>query len=356
MREYSRQQQALSEQQQQQQLSPQQLPPAPGGSGTDHSSDDNSDNKLKKELYTKYVDTMLTNEANLAHTIALQQKLFLQQVGSNAITSPAASTPTTRPSPCGQLPMPTSYSLSFADACLSPTGQGQCQEHQQGSFEDDPAGATMTTGRYVVRRRSDGSRYIARKSATAPPLARLRRKQMLEERARKLSDERRGTATTTDDDDAHSEAKVGKFWTKEERRAHLQRARQHKTRRNPSPDDQHRVQQQQVQSSGCQLSPQSPAGAFTPMQMSPSAATVPLNLTSQQQQLSPSPLAGVQAAQQQAGQGVSGQQQRKISHLRPKALLDDFTTLQEILVHGVKDNITGRARVANTGLLSVTTV
>lgn len=262
--------------------------------------------------------------------------------------------------------MPTSYSLSFADACLSPTGQGQgqCQEHQhqQGSFEDDPAGATMTTGRYVVRRRSDGSRYIARKSATAPPLARLRRKQMLEERARKLSDERRGTATTTDDDDAHSEVKVGKFWTKEERRAHLQRARQHKTRRNPSPDDQHRVQQQQVQLSGCQLSPQSPAGAVTPMQMSPSAATVPLNLTSlqQQQQLSPSPSAGVQATQQQAGQGVSGQQQqqqqRKISHLRPKALLDDFTTLQEILVHGVKDNITGRARVANTGLLSVTTV
>ena len=68
---------------------------------------------------------------------------------------------------------------------------------------------------WVVKRRSDGTRYIARR----PIKTRL-----LHDRKQTLENERRGMTT---DDDAVSELKTGRHWSKEDRKRHVQRARQH---------------------------------------------------------------------------------------------------------------------------------
>ena len=72
---------------------------------------------------------------------------------------------------------------------------------------------------WVVKRRPDGSRYITR---------RPKRTKILKERKKKLENERCGMTT---DDDAVSEFKGGRHWTKQERRAHLQRSREHQQRK-----------------------------------------------------------------------------------------------------------------------------
>jgi hypothetical protein len=240
---------------------------ASGASTCSGSGSDNSDSRLK-ELYNKYVDTMLTNEAHLAHTIALQQRMFLQQVSTGPGPAPEGPKP--------PLPAPT--------APAKPSRQPQQQP------TDEPPAS-----RYVVKRRADGSRYITRKPLPTPGLARLRRKQLLEDRARRLTDERRTVATTTDDDEVN-----------DDRRGHLMRVQKHKTRR--------QLQLQQQQTGDGQQGE------------GPMLATPP-----------------------------PGTGSNKVCHLRPKAAaLDDFTTLDEILVHGVKD--AGRSRTASGGLLSVTTV
>lgn len=240
---------------------------ASGASTCSGSGSDNSDSRLK-ELYNKYVDTMLTNEAHLAHTIALQQRMFLQQVSTGPGPAPGGSKP----------PPPVPTAMAPAKPSRLP---------QQQPTDDQPP-----TSRYVVKRRADGSRYITRKPLPTPGLARLRRKQLLEDRARRLTDERRTVATTTDDDEVN-----------DDRRGHLMRVQKYKTRR----------QLQQQTGDGQQGE-------------GPTLAT---------------PLPGTGS--------------NKVCHLRPKAAaLDDFTTLDEILVHGVKD--AGKSRTASGGLLSVTTV
>jgi ligand of Numb protein X 3/4 len=72
---------------------------------------------------------------------------------------------------------------------------------------------------WVVKRRPDGSRYITRR-----PI----RNKMLKERAKKISEERCGMTT---DDDAMSEMKHGRYWSKEDRKRHVEKARDHKKKR-----------------------------------------------------------------------------------------------------------------------------
>ena len=63
--------------------------------------------------------------------------------------------------------------------------------------------------------RPDGSRYIARRPT---------RTFLLRQRERQIAEERTGELTT-DNEDAASEVKVGKFWTKEQRRSTWRTAR-----------------------------------------------------------------------------------------------------------------------------------
>lgn len=72
---------------------------------------------------------------------------------------------------------------------------------------------------WKVKRRPDGTRYITRRPV---------RNKILKERALKIMEERCGITT---DDDAASELKIGKYWTREERKRHFERARDRKQRK-----------------------------------------------------------------------------------------------------------------------------
>ncbi|XP_043933908.1 E3 ubiquitin-protein ligase PDZRN3-like [Protopterus annectens] len=72
---------------------------------------------------------------------------------------------------------------------------------------------------WKVKIRSDGTRYITKRPV---------RDKLLRERAIKIKEERSGMTT---DDDAVSEMKMGRYWSKEERKQHLLRAKEQKRRR-----------------------------------------------------------------------------------------------------------------------------
>lgn len=73
---------------------------------------------------------------------------------------------------------------------------------------------------WKVKVRADGTRYVTRRPA---------RDRILRERALRIREERSGGMTT--DDDAMSEMKMGRYWSKEERKQHLARAREQRKRR-----------------------------------------------------------------------------------------------------------------------------
>lgn len=73
---------------------------------------------------------------------------------------------------------------------------------------------------WKVKIRSDGTRYITKRPV---------RDKILRERALKIKEERSGGMTT--DDDAMSEMKMGRYWSKEERKQHLVRAKEQRKRR-----------------------------------------------------------------------------------------------------------------------------
>ncbi len=72
---------------------------------------------------------------------------------------------------------------------------------------------------WKVKIRSDGTRYVAKRPV---------RDRLLKARAMKIREERSGMTT---DDDAVSEMKMGRYWSKEERKQHLLRAREQRRRR-----------------------------------------------------------------------------------------------------------------------------
>uniref|UniRef100_A0A671NF06 PDZ domain-containing protein 4-like n=1 Tax=Sinocyclocheilus anshuiensis TaxID=1608454 RepID=A0A671NF06_9TELE len=72
---------------------------------------------------------------------------------------------------------------------------------------------------WKVKIRSDGSRYVAKRPV---------RDRLLKARAMKIREERSGMTT---DDDAVSEMKMGRYWSKEERKQQLLRAREQRRRR-----------------------------------------------------------------------------------------------------------------------------
>lgn len=72
---------------------------------------------------------------------------------------------------------------------------------------------------WKVKRRQDGSRYIVRRPVRA---------RVLKERASKIAEERNDGLTT--EDDTVSEIKLGRFWTKEERKKHMEKAKERRCR------------------------------------------------------------------------------------------------------------------------------
>ncbi|KAM6151810.1 PDZ domain-containing protein 4 isoform 3-T3 [Rhynchocyon petersi] len=154
-------------------------------------------------------------------------------------------------------------------------------------------GAEAPRMEWKVKVRSDGTRYVAKRPV---------RDRLLKARALKIREERSGMTT---DDDAVSEMKMGRYWSKEERKQHLIRAREHRKRR--------------------EFMMQSRLECLREQQSSDSKAEL----------------------------NIIALSHRKTMKKRNKKILDNWITIQEMLAHGTR-SADGK-RVYNP-LLSVTTV
>ena len=212
-----------------------------------------------QDIYAQYADVMYTNRENLQHTMMVQQKLFQQQMSlKQGSGSDGQNVPIT-----------------------SASGS-----NQQGAAALPSDGSTQME--WVVKRRADGSRYITRRPV---------RNKLLKERAKKISEERAGITT---DDDAVSEMKHGRYWSKEDRKRHLERARDHKKRKE--------------------------------FMMKARMETLKEG--------------------EEKKDNIVDMSHRKMMRHKGKKVFDNFTTVQEMLAHGSKDV---NAKTYNP-LLSVTTV
>lgn len=124
-------------------------------------------------------DIVYTTEDKLAETMAAQQKVLLEQ---------------SRPS--------TAISTNNNNNTIN---------------RDDMTNSSNME--WVVKKRVDGTRYVTRRPIKT---------KILSERKKRLEDERCGLTT---DDDAMSELKMGKKWSREDRRRHIQKAREYHQRK-----------------------------------------------------------------------------------------------------------------------------
>ena len=248
-------------------------------------------------------DTMYTNMANLQQTMLLQQQLFKQALSQRNWTTANQRevTSTAKKSKShGNFQAPNLTRYQFVGS------QQVCTSTAWVPPEDKGGDVQME---WKVKRRADGTRYIARRPV---------RNRILRNRAIKISEERAGHST---EDDTMSEIKVGRYWTKEERKRQLERARERKQRQQELLLQQQQQQQLQLQQTNELLACE---------HADEKLAKKPLNIV-------------------------------ELSHkkmARKKNTLDDFTTVQEMLVHGNRVGGTGGPGPGGKlmGLLSVTTV
>lgn len=224
-----------------------------------------------QDLYMQYADVMYTNRANLEHTMQIQQKLFQQQMEQKTLHRRRQGS------------SPASRNGGSVSGYQSPNNVQQTTKQSEQTPPDSGSGQME----WVVKRRPDGTRYITRRPV---------RSKMLKERAKKISEERSGMTT---DDDAMSELKTGRYWTKEEKKRHLEKARDYKKRR----------------------------------EMMARAKMETVKETDEKKDI-------VELSH------------RKMMKHKGKKVFDDFTTVQEMLAHGSK-SAEGKAY---NPLLSVTTV
>ncbi|XP_041852370.1 PDZ domain-containing RING finger protein 4-like isoform X2 [Melanotaenia boesemani] len=149
---------------------------------------------------------------------------------------------------------------------------------------------------WKVKIRSDGTRYITKRPV---------RDKILRERALKIKEERSGGMTT--DDDAMSEMKMGRYWSKEERKQHLVRAKEQRRRREF-------MQRSRLES--LRENPQS-------------------------------------SSEGRKEVSIIELSHKKMMKKRNKKILDNWMTIQELMTHGTK---APEGAKVNNAFLSVTTV
>ena len=179
-----------------------------------------------QDLYMQYADVMYTNQANLQHTIAIQQKLFQQQIEQNPMRSRknngiSVPPPLSSASSVSGDKTRDSPNVSRDNVNVSRDSPNVSRDSMNISKDSPNATPPDSSGQmeWVVKRRPDGTRYITRRPMKS---------KLLKERAKKISEERCGMTT---DDDAMSELKFGRYWSKEERKKHIEKARDHKRKR-----------------------------------------------------------------------------------------------------------------------------
>ncbi|XP_008833663.1 PDZ domain-containing RING finger protein 4 [Nannospalax galili] len=159
----------------------------------------------------------------------------------------------------------------------------------------DPLRGSEPKMEWKVKVRSDGTRYITKRPV---------RDRILKERALKIKEERSGMTT---DDDTMSEMKMGRYWSKEERKQHLVRAKEQRRRRE-------------------------------------------FMMRSRLECLKESPQSGGEGKKELSILELS---HKKMMKKRNKKILDNWMTIQELMTHGAKSP--DGTRVHNA-FLSVTTV
>jgi len=137
------------------------------------------------EKYRVCADVMYTNRANLRHTIAVQQRLFRQQLAQRQTCGGGGPPP------------------PVDDTHDEPTR---------------PAGSARLE--WIVRKRSDGSRYVTRRPVRSRP-------ETVGRSPAWVCD----ATTTTDDDDVADQGQIGRYWTRDERRQHVAERRQREAMR-----------------------------------------------------------------------------------------------------------------------------
>ncbi|AWP09991.1 putative PDZ domain-containing protein 4-like [Scophthalmus maximus] len=163
---------------------------------------------------------------------------------------------------------------------------------------------------WKVKIRSDGTRYVAKRPV---------RDRLLKARAMKIREERSGMTT---DDDAASEMKQGRYWSKEERKQQLLRAREYRRRREF-------MMQSRLDYLKGDRDPSSSTGSTL----------------DQGAQLHP--------RQDSPGNNILSLSQKKVTKKRNRRILDNWITIQELLAHGSRSP--DGKKIYNP-LLSVTTV
>lgn len=168
--------------------------------------------------------TMYTNAENLQQTIWLQQQLFQQQLlhkqqqsgGKRNLQFMSTIEEDHITSHGGSLTNKASFSRNNQERYTRKPSEALTLERCQ-----DPERyrrLETNTTEWRMKRRPDGSRYITRRPT---------RERLLRDRAHQISEERAGMTT---DDDALSELKLGRYWSKEERRQHVEKARERRQR------------------------------------------------------------------------------------------------------------------------------
>ncbi|MBN3270985.1 PDZD4 protein, partial [Polyodon spathula] len=158
---------------------------------------------------------------------------------------------------------------------------------------------------WKVKVRSDGTRFVAKRPV---------RDRLLKARAMKIKEERSGITT---DDDAVSEMKMGRYWSKEERKQHLVRAREQRKRR-----------EFMIQSR--------------------------LDCLREQHSLQPGGEGGEGGeGGRKAEMSIIALSHRKTMKKRNRRILDNWITIQEMLAHGSRS---ADGKKIYNPLLSVTTV
>eukprot|EP00090_Calanus_glacialis_P000236 TRINITY_DN10158_c0_g1_i1.p1 TRINITY_DN10158_c0_g1~~TRINITY_DN10158_c0_g1_i1.p1 ORF type:complete len:718 (-),score=134.38 TRINITY_DN10158_c0_g1_i1:87-2240(-) len=161
-----------------------------------NSSHSSNSNKSAKTMSAPPADSgiVYTNIDNLERTIRAQQEKLLNQINQQ----PKFIAP---PPPMHPPPSPNHHEQSTSFM----TDQADHREND-------------SNWEWKIKVRPDGTRYIARR-----PVRNL----LLRQRERQIAEERSGFTT---DDDAVSEIKTGKFWTKDERRKHVELSKERRKR------------------------------------------------------------------------------------------------------------------------------
>lgn len=231
-----------------------------------------------KQRYDQFEGIMYTNQANLQHTIMVQQCLFKQQLACHR-NDRAEDKATVN----------LSNTLLSGEPSLEPAGDTSRTRDYTATLQNKCRYEKSSHLEWIAKRRPDGSRYITRRPV---------RSRLLKERTKQFV--ARLENLPSSDDDTVGEVKIGRYRSREERKCRHKKTRHQKCQK-----------ERQLHTQTCSVKEE----------LSKLDAT-------------------------------TSQQQHKISKCQSRKILDNFTTLKDLMLYRGADN-KGKSF---SPLLSVTTI